>query len=459
MTFDSLHFKAPKMVVEPPGPKAKRIIKMQAETEGNAIYYPKVLPFVPQTGFGATIKDVDGNTYIDFSAGVSVLNFGHSNPHVLKSAMDQMRRLTHTLDFPTVARTDLVKRLEGIAPGSLRNNCKVVFGGPSGSDAIEASFKLAKFATKRHSVIAFSGAYHGQTTGALAATAEKKYREHYSPLGPEVHFAPYPNLYRNPFDSDNPRELGRLCAGYLEDMIENPDSGVMPPAAVIIEPIQGEGGINVPPEGFVKEVEKIAKRNGIVFIADEIQSGFGRTGKWFASEHSGASPDIITMAKSLGGVGLPIAGIMYKKELDVWTPAAHVGTFRGNVVAMAGGAAAIDFAKKFRLLDHVNRVGGRALKFLVGLKSESKYIGDVRGKGLFIGVEFVKDRDTKEPWKQICDSIQLACFKRGVIIWRGGGYGNVIRLLPPLTITEDLLTEGLGIFAEEVKNAEKRMGP
>lgn len=456
MQFSELHFSnAPRIVIEPPGPKAKEILKNQAETEGNAVYYPKVLPFVPDEGLGATVKDVDGNVYIDFSAGVSVLNYGHSNPYILEKAVAQIKKLTHTLDFPTVARTELVKRLLEIAPGNLKNNSKVVFGGPSGSDAIEASIKLAKVVTKRLSIIAFQGSYHGQTAGALAATGERKFKENYYPLGPEVHFAPYPNAYRNPFNTDDPKECEQLCINYLANMIENPDSGILPPAAVIIEPVQGEGGIIVPSDSFLKEVERVVRNNNVLLVVDEIQTGFGRTGKWFASEYSGANPDIVTMAKSLGGIGLPIGGIMYRKDLDVWTPAAHVGTFRGNVVAMAAGAAAIDFAKEHKLLDHVNKLGEKALKFLKDLMKESKHIGDVRGKGLFIGVEFVKDKKTKEPWKQICDRIQMECFKRGVIIWRGGAYGNVVRFIPPLVITEELLMKGLEIFSEEVRRTER----
>jgi diaminobutyrate-2-oxoglutarate transaminase len=458
MDFKNLHFpNAPKIRTMPPGPKAKKILAAQASTEGNAVYYPKILPFVPDEGRGATIKDIDGNVFIDFYAGVSVLNFGHSNPEILKSATEQLKKLSHSLDFPTVARTELVKRLIARAPGNLKDDSKVVFGGPTGSDAVESAIKLAKFRTKRLSVIAFEGSYHGQTTMALAATAEKKYRENYAPLGPEVHFAPYPNTYRNAFKEEDPKRCTRMCADYLENMVEGGESGVLPPAAVIAEPIQGEGGIIVPPNDFLKEVERICRKNGVMFIVDEIQSGFGRTGKWFASDYFGIDPDVVTMAKSIGGIGLPLSGIMYRKDLDTWHPGAHLGTFRGDAVAMAAGAAAIDFADKNKLLEHVNKLGETTMKFLKDLAQESKSIGDVRGKGLFIGVEFVKDKKTKARWKEICDRIQLESFKKGVIIWRAGAYGNIIRIMPPLTITDELLNKGLEIFAEEVKAAEKSL--
>lgn len=456
MDFKKLHFpNAPKIIVNLPGPNAKRILDAQVETEGNAVYYPKVLPFVPEEGLGATIKDADGNVFIDFYAGVSVLNFGHSNPYILDKAIAQLKKIAHTLDFPTTARNALVKKLIELAPGNLKDNSKVVFGGPTGSDAVESAIKLAKFSTKRLSIIAFEGSYHGQTTMALAATAEKKYRENYSPLGPEVHFAPYPNVYRNPFKVDDPKECLRLSIDYLENMIESKESGVLAPAAVIMEPIQGEGGIIVPPDGFMREVERICRKNNIILIADEVQTGFGRTGKWFASEYSGANPDVITMAKSIGGIGLPLSGIMYRQDLDIWKPGAHLGTFRGDVVAMAAGAAAIDFAKENDLLSHVNKIGDNAIKFLKDTTRETKSIGDVRGRGLFLGIEFVKDRKTKIPFKEICDKIQLECFKKGVIIWRAGANGNIVRIMPPLTITEELMTRGLEIFVKEVKSAEK----
>ncbi len=455
MDFKKLNFpKAPYIKVAPPGPEAKRLIKIQSETEGNAVYYPKILPFVPDSGLGATLKDVDGNVYIDFSAGVSVLNFGHANPYVLGKATEQLKKITHTLDFPTVARTELVKRLIRLAPGEMNGNARVVFGGPTGSDAVESAVKLAKFYTKRMSMIAFHGSYHGQTTMALALTSEKKYREHYSPLGPEVSFAPYPNLYRNSFNENDPKKLVRLCVDYLTDMIESPDSGVSKPAAVIVEPIQGEGGIIVPPNDFLKEIEAVCRKNDVLLIADEIQTAFCRTGRWFASEYSGVNPDIITMAKSLGGIGLPISGIMYRKDLDIWGPGAHVGTFRGDAVAMAGGAAAIDFANDVSLLGHVNELGAAALSFLKDTAGESRFLGDVRGRGLFIGLEFVKDKRTKEPWKEFCDKLQAACFKKGVIIWRGGAYGNVIRLVPPLVITKELMLNGLETLKTEIKRLE-----
>ncbi|MHA1583536.1 MAG: aspartate aminotransferase family protein [Candidatus Baldrarchaeia archaeon] len=453
--FNSLHFpNAPQIIVEPPGPVAKEILEKQGRYEGNAVLYPHTLPFVPEEAKGATIKDVDGNIYIDFLSGISVLNFGSSNPVILEKTIEQLRKLTHTLDFPSKPREELAKRLVEIAPGELKNNAKVIFGGPTGSDAVEAAIKLAKYCTKRYVILAFEGSYHGQTTTALALSSGKKLKEPCTPLGPEIHFAPYAYCYRCPFKLEYP-ECGIRCAEYVEHILEDPNSGVTTPAAIIVEPIQGEGGIIVPPDEFLKKIREITKKYEIPLIIDEIQSGMGRTGKWFACEHANVTPDIMTVAKSVGGIGLPLAGILYNKSLDVWVPGSHMGTFRGNVVAMAAGAVAIDFANETKLLDHVEKLGEKTLKYLKDLAEESKYIGEVRGKGLMIGIEIVKDKETKEPSKELTAKIQLKCFKKGLIVWKAGHYANVVRFLPPLVITEELMEKGLEIFRDSLKEVEK----
>jgi len=454
--YKDLHFsKAPYIRIEPPGPQAKKLLELQKALESSAVLYPNHIPLVPDEARGATIKDVDGNIYIDLFSGISVLNFGHNNPVILNKAIEQMQKITHTLDFPTKARENLAQILIDRAPGILRGNAKILFGDPTGSDAVEASIKLAKYLTKRHTIIAFEGSYHGQTTMALAVTSGKKYKELYSPLGSEVHFAPYPYCYRCPFKLNYP-ECDMRCLVYLEHIIEDPNSGIPKPAAIIIEPIQGEGGIIIPPKGYLKEVEKIAKKYGIIFIVDEIQTGMGRTGSWFASEYEDLNPDIITMAKSIGGIGLPLSAIMYRKDLDSWIPGGHVGTFRGNVVAMAACIEAIQFAERTKLLDHVKKLGEQALKFLKDSSTNLRCVGEVRGRGLMIGIEIVKNKETKEPAPDIVKEIQFRCFKKGVIVWRAGRYSNVVRLLPPLVITEELMEKALEILIETIKEIEDK---
>ena len=452
--FKELHFaNAPYIVVEPPGPKARELLELQRELESSAILYPPDLPFVPDEARGATIKDVDGNVYIDFYSGISVLNFGHSNPFILERAIEQLKKLTHTLDFPTYAREGLARKLISIAPGRMKNNSKVLFGGPTGSDAVEGAIKLAKFVTKRHVIIAFENSYHGQTTMALSVTSSKKYKDLYSPLGPEVHFVPYPYCYRCPLKLEHP-ECDMRCFTYLEHVIEYPYSGIAKPAAIIVEPVQGEGGVIVPPPGFLKKVEKLARDNNILLIVDEIQSGMGRTGTWFACEHEEITPDIVTMAKSLGGIGLPLAAIMYRKELEPWVPGGHIGTFRGNVVAMAAGAAAMEFAEKTNLLEHVKKLGEEALKRLKDFAEESKVVGEVRGRGLMIGIELVEDKTSKKPATEMTKKVQLKCYKKGILVWKAGAYANVVRLLPPLVITKELLNRGLDVLIETIKEVE-----
>ncbi len=448
MDYGEMHFEeAPKIIVDPPGPKAKKLLEEQRNYESNAVLYPLSLPFVPYEAKGATVKDVDGNIYLDFFAGISVLNVGHSNPYVLKALSGQAEKLIHTLDFPTHARVKLARKLFEIAPGKLKGNCKVLFGGPTGSDAVEGAVKLVKHHTGRNLIVAFEGSYHGQTSMSLALSSTVKYKEEFVPLAPEAHFLPYAYCYRCAFNLSYP-ECGLYCAQNLERILNDPYSGLTKPAAVIIEPIQGEGGIIVPPEGYLQRIREICSENNVLLIVDEIQAGMGRTGKMFACEHWNVTPDIVTFAKAVGGIGLPLAGILFKRELDTWGPGSHVGTFRGNVAAMAAGLASIEFMEKNKVLSHVDKMGEKIIKRLNELSEETDKIGEVRGKGLMIGVEFVKERDSKEPDEETVKKIQLECFKRGLIVWKAGHFSNIIRFLPPLIVTEEQIERAMEIFCE-----------
>ena len=456
INLSELHFpNAPNIIVEPPGLKARELLKKQAELEGKPILYPHSIPLVPEEGKGATLKDVDGNIYIDLYAGIAVLNVGHSNPYVLNTVFEQERKLIHALDFPTKPRIELTRKLREIAPGNLKKHCKITFGGPTGSDAIEGAIKLAKYATGRHGVIVFEGCYHGQTSASLALSSTNKFKERYVPLISEVHFLPYAYCYRCVFKMEYP-DCSLACVDYVKRVIENPSSGVVKPAAILVEPIQGEGGIIVPPKGFLEGLRKICDENDVLLIIDEIQAGLGRTGKMFACEHWNVTPDIMTIAKAIGGVGLPLAACIYHERLDIWEPGSHVGTFRGHVSAMAAGLAAIKFMEEYKLLEHATKIGEFMIRYLKELAEESRYIGDIRGKGLMIGVEFVKNKENKEPYKDIVSEIQLECFKSGIIVWKGGHYANVIRFLPPLVITEELAEKSMEIFSETVKKVERK---
>jgi len=400
--FKKLHFPDPEVITEIPGPKSRAILEKQKLLDSNVVSYPLTYPFALEAAKGATLMDVDGNVYIDFSAGVSVCNVGYQNPDVLEVVKRQADKIIHTLDIPTQARIDILEALSKIAPGSMKGNSKIIFGGPSGSDAIEAAIKLAKVNKNGFGIITFEGGYHGQTSGALAATAKKSYKENYLPLIPGIFHAPYPYCYRCPFGKEA-NECDMECLRFIEHLFEDPYSGLVQPAGMIVESIQGESGILIPPKEFIQGLARLCKENDVLFVCDEVQAGFGRTGTyWWSCEHFDVTPDAITMAKSLGGIGIPIAGMMYKKEFD-----------------------------------------------------EVNCIGEVRGKGLFLGIEFVEDKNTKKPAEDLLKKLVAKCLKRGVIVWKGGHWINVARLIPALTITKKLLDKGLEIFSDVVKELDK----
>ncbi len=400
-------------------------------------------------GKGATVEDVDGNIYIDFFGGAGVMGVGHSNPQVIKAASDQIKELTHSLDVPNQARRSLVKMLCSILPSPLN---KLFFGGPTGSDAVEAAIKIAKYNKKRSSMIAFQGAYHGMTAGALSLSSGLSFKEDFLPLLPDIHFIPYAYCYRCPYGLE-PSSCELRCAQYLEYILDDPHSGVGKPSAVIMEAVQGEGGTIVPPDKFVPKIREICTKYDVLLIIDEIQAGLCRTGKMFAFEHTQTVPDIVTLSKALGGVGFPISCVAFKKDLDQWPPGKHIGTFRGNVVAYAAGAAALEFMKDNHLAEHASRLGEFMLSKLKQIQKDSEKVGEVRGKGLMFGVEFVRDKSTKTPAPEIAQKVRSICHKHGLLIEIGGHYNNVARFLPPLILTQELALKGIEIFEDAVKKA------
>jgi diaminobutyrate-2-oxoglutarate transaminase len=418
--------------------------------ESRAVSYPRGIPVAFESGKGATIRDVDGNTFIDFFAGAGVLNLGHGNPAVLAAASRQQKELIHALDFPTPARSRLTRVLRATLPGALSRTGRIHFSGPTGSDAVEAAIKLASTHTNRKGLIAFHGSYHGMTAGALSVSADSSLPGWNA--GP-VHFLPYPYPYRSPFGLDD-LASSRACINLLETCLTDPLSGVPRPAAVIVEPIQGEGGNVVAPAGFLKELRRVTEEHDVLLILDEIQTGFGRTGEMFACTHEEVCPDIIIMSKALGGIGYPLSCIAYDERLDTWHPGDHIGTFRGHQVAMAAGAAAIKYIADTDLLQHVVAMGKLTAAFLRASAETLPTIGDIRGRGLFIGIELVHDRETKEPWPELAHHLRRDCAERGLIIEIGGHFENVIRLLPPLVISQRLLEHGLRIVTDSLRELE-----
>ncbi|WP_115865686.1 aspartate aminotransferase family protein [Halorussus litoreus] len=441
--FQDIHFDdAPNVETSIPGPNSQELLERQRQVDSSAVAYPKSVPIAIEEGKGATLRDVDGNTFLDFFAGIGVLNVGHSNPYVLEGVREQTDKLVHAVDFPTEARLDLIEKLNDIAPGDLPDNNRVVFGGPSGSDAIEATIKLAKYNTGGDGLIAFRGAYHGATSGALSLTAGRKYKRDYSPLLSNVHHVPHPSSY----DDD---DGGKRALENVQELLQDPYSGMTNPAGVWVEPIQGEGGVVTPPEGFLAGLKEITEANDVPLIVDEIQTGFGRTGEWFASDHYDVTPDAMPMAKGLGGIGFPLGATMYREELDTWEAGGHVGTFRGHAPAMVAGLRAIEYVEDQGLLDHASNVGGYMRDRLRGVADEIDRLVEVRGRGLFTGAEFA-DADGQSG-KQLVKAVQQHCYERGVLVWSAGRTGNVLRLLPPLVVTREQAKIGMDVIVEAIE--------
>ena len=454
--FDDLNFScAPSISVPPPGPKALELLERQERVDSRVLSYPHMIPLVPKTGMGATIKDIDGNCFIDLSGGIGVLNVGHSNPDVVAAIKRQSPDLIHGLDFPGESRVSMSEKLVKIAPTGLRNNCKVFMCGPTGSEGVEAAVKLAKFNTKKRGVISFEGGWHGVSGTGLAATGKKGVKEAFLPVMPEVYSVPYAYCYRCRFGLTYPN-CDLQCAKFLEHIINDPDSNVPDPGCVLIEPIQGEGGVVVPPDGYLNEVRRICDAAGLLLIMDEIQTGFARTGAMFASEIWDITPDLMPISKTLGG-GLPLAAVLIKDDLDTWSPGAHVGTFRGNLLSAAAGLATVEVIEKYELAARSDRLGKMALSRLAEIADRSKCIGEVRGRGLFMGLEFVKDKETKEPAPDLLQQVVKECFDHGVMLWKSGRWNNVGRIMPALVITEEHLNMALDIFDEALNKVENNL--
>jgi len=432
---------------EVPGPESQRMLEQQARLEGSIVSYPKRMPIAIRRAKGAIIEDVDGNRFIDFFGGCGVLNVGHCNEDVLARVRFQQENLIHALDFPTANKLELINRILDQLPAEERDNYKVSFCSPTGSDAVEAAIKLAKHYTGKEVIIAFQGSYHGMTSGALAATSNTGFRSRISSLVPNVHFIPYSYCYRCVFNKSK-GECRLDCAEYLRNVLENPHSGIAKPAAILVEPIQGEGGTVVPKDGYLEKITNIARENGVVVIYDEVQSGFFRTGSFWEFLHTGAMPDIITMSKGLGGIGFPISAIIYNKRIESWNTADHIGTFRGNQVSIAAGNAALEFAGQHRIGEHVTEIGNYLLQRLSEQMESNPFIGEVRGRGLFIGIEYVRDREGKKPFPAFVTALAKGCFKKGLLFEIGGHFNNVIRFVPPLIINKEIADNALAIFEE-----------
>ena len=441
----------PKLKTALPGPHAKRILAGDAKYISPS--YTRSYPLVAKRGRGIVIEDVDGNEFFDFSAGIAVTSTGHCHPDVVAAIQKQAAELIHMsgTDFYYESMVTLAERLSKIAPmpGPHR-----VYYGNSGAEAIECALKLARYHTKRQQVIAFFGAFHGRTMGALSLTASKPQQKRgFSPLVPGVTHVPYPDVYRGSSSGPQDGEKFALgCARYIEDKLFKTILAPEEVAAIFVEPIQGEGGYVVAPTIFMQELRRICDKHGILLVVDEVQSGIGRTGKWFAVEHTGVRPDMVCIAKGIAS-GMPLGITMSKAEIMDWVPGSHASTFGGNPVCIAAALATLDVIEKEGLLKNSQEVGGHMMKRMAGWPKKHRIVGDVRGRGLMIGVEIVKDQTTREYGASERDRIVETAFERGVLFLGCGP--STVRIAPPLIVTKDEADVAMDTLEESIAVVEK----
>ena len=436
-------------------------ITRQELTESNARSYPRKFPFAIAKAKGSWVTDVEGNKYLDFLCGAGTLALGHNDSEINQTMVDLLTgdAPLHTLDLTTPVKDKFVHTLLSLLPGELKDNAKVQFCSPSGTDAVDAALKLCKTATGRTSVIAFQGGYHGMGHGALALTGNLTAKNKVHGLMPDVHFFPYPYSYRCPFGLGGEAGVKAACT-YFEHVLKDPESGITKPAAVIIEPIQGEGGVIPAPVEFLQTIRRVTQELDIPMIVDEIQCGVGRSGKFFAFEYADIVPDVILTSKAIGG-SQPLSVVIYNKKLDKWEQGAHAGTFRGNQLAMAAGTVVMNRVSKPEFLEEVVEKGKIIEERLLALKAKTKIIGDVRAKGLMIGTEFVNPKGQPDgigslPVSgEIAAKVQKICFENGFVAEKGGRGGSVMRCLCALNITKDEVNTAMDIFEKVVLQVAK----
>jgi 4-aminobutyrate aminotransferase/(S)-3-amino-2-methylpropionate transaminase len=443
-----------KMVTGLPGPKSKQVLERADRYVASAF---KVLaPVIIDHGEGALVTDIDGNTYIDFTGGIGTLNVGHRHPQVTAALHEQIDRFLHT-DFTVIPYESLVELAEKLGRKvPVEQPVKCAFFN-SGAEAVENAVKIAKAYSGKSAMIAFEGAFHGRTLMAMSLTSKSRpYKQGFGPFAPEVYRVPYAYCYRCPLKSSYP-ECGTGCA----DLLQRAFDLFIPAeetAAVIIEAIQGEGGFVVPPVEYMARIAEICRKNGVLLIADEIQTGFGRTGRMFAVEHSNVKADLVTMAKSIAA-GIPLSAVAGRAEVMDGPGDSRIGgTYVGNPVGCVAALQVLDIIEKENLPEKAERLGARMQARLNQMKEKHPLIGDVRGRGLMVAIELVKDRKTKEPAAREASAVLMRSMQSGVIPLKCGLYGNVVRMLASLVITDDQADEGLDLLEQAVGAVEREMG-
>lgn len=407
--------------------------------ESSARTYAASFERVFESGSGVRLRDQSGREFIDCLACAGALPLGHNHLE-LREALLKFVASDHVgqvLDLTTPAKYEFITNLFGLLPQEFSSRAKIQFCSPSGSDAVEAAMKLARFATGRQNIIAFHGAYHGMTSGALSAMGNLGPKAGGVLAGQGIHFAPYPYRYRCPFGTDG-SQTDELSIAYLRNLLSDPESGITKPAAVIVEVVQGEGGCIPASDEWLRELREVTREHDIVLIIDEVQSGFARTGEMFAFQHSGITPDVLVLSKALGG-GYPLAVVVYDRKLDVWPRGMHAGTFRGNQIGMVAGSTTMQILERDGMHAHAARMGEHLMSGLRDLARRHPVIGDVRGRGLMVGAEIVQPSRAGRPGPQdgaLARRIKMQAFDNGLLIETGGRHGAVLRFLPPLVINE-----------------------
>ena len=444
---------APILKTKVPGPKSMEFLDIQDTLETSSRSYTNFFKFAIDYGKGSTVVDVDGNVFIDWFGGVSVLNLGHGHPAVMQAIRTQLEKITHITEVPTEARIRYLKTLNSVLPGKMKDNSKIMMT-VTGADACEAAVSLARFNSKKPTIISFTGSYHGIAGGIVGATSNYHYRDYAGFSSQNYVYAPYPYPYR--FSKKTKKEdISKEVVERIEDMIGDPYSGIPPVGGIIVEPIQGEGGYIVPPDDFLPMLRETCDNHSIPLIIDEVQSGIGRTGKMWASEYLNVTPDIMCISKSIGG-GIPISSVVYRKDFDQVPKAFHLGTYRGNPLGLAAGAAILDVVKDEKFLERVRSKGRYLLDRFQEIKDQTEIVGDVRGRGYMAAAEIVNSRNDKTPGTELTGNIREALFRKGLLMHTCGHYGNAMRFMAPLTIEDDLLDKGLSIFEETIRKTEVR---
>jgi diaminobutyrate-2-oxoglutarate transaminase len=426
-----------------PGPLSERLLERQSDRESSVRTYPRGLPIAIRRGVGSYVEDLDGNVFIDFLTGAGAMPLGHSHPELVEAVSRQLPLLTHGLDFPTEIRDEFISAQLAMLPEGMRSRMRIEFCGPSGADAVDAALKLFKTATGRSDIVAFQGAFHGSSHAAMTVSGLVAQKQRVGGRVPGVHFFPYPYPLRCALGGGD--DSGQRCLEYLERSLRDPLGGVPLPAAVIVEMVQGEGGVIPASSDFVRGLRRVTRELEIPLIVDEVQTGGGRTGTWFAFEQHGIEPDAIVASKAIGGMGMPVAIVLHDERYDAFAPGAHTGTFRGNQLAFAAGVEWARIMRRDGVLEHVRDLGAYALGALEEFARDHEIVGEARGRGLMLGMELV-DATTGEPNTLAAVALQRYAIERGLIVELGGRGDCVVRLLPPLNVSRETLDQALEIL-------------